>query len=172
MSRKEYDMNIHEANCRKLKAIRKRLADTLDVELYQRECTNSAGCTGTCPKCAQEEKKLNDALLKRGAVGAVAAALSLGLAGCTPADLAKLAETMSRLPGINRGSGTQNNPQVRETAAPETEPEIDDLTGEVDLPEPQETEEEYQLTGDVAYVPDDNWLTGMVPCESVEYYDE
>ena len=37
---------------------------------------------------------------------------------------------------------------------------------------PQETEEEYQLTGDVAYVPDDNWLTGMVPCVSVEYYDE
>lgn len=70
--------------CRRLKAIRKVLADHLGVDIHQVECTFEGECRGTCPKCKQEERDLNAAILRRGATMAGAAAIAMSLAACVP----------------------------------------------------------------------------------------
>lgn len=56
---------IHKEKCKELKQIRAKMAEELGVELHQTECTYEGYCRGTCPKCRQEERKLNAAILKR-----------------------------------------------------------------------------------------------------------
>lgn len=73
-------MNIHKEKCKRLKAIRKKLADGLGIDLKQRECTFAGECRGTCPKCRQEEEALNRALL--GKAAAVAVSAGILLTGC------------------------------------------------------------------------------------------
>ncbi len=72
-------MNKHKEKCEHLKQIRKNVADSLGVDLKQRECTFEGECKGTCPKCEQEENILKKALLKG---SAVAAAAAITLTGC------------------------------------------------------------------------------------------
>ena len=126
-------MNVHENKCRSLKAVRKKLADAVGIDLHQRECTNPGNCRGTCPKCEAEEKKLNEALLKRGAVAALAAAMSIGLTGCSSQDLANLRNFL-QMTG-------------QEKPGPD-EPDL--LTGAVDYIEPDDG---FELMGDVAVDP-------------------
>lgn len=73
-------MNKHREKCDHLKQIRKSVADSLGVDLKQTVCTFEGECSGTCPKCQQEEKKLSKALL---AGTAVAASAAIMLTGCT-----------------------------------------------------------------------------------------
>lgn len=73
-------MNIHKEKCKRLKAIRKKLADGLGIDLKQKECTFEGECRGTCPKCRQEEEALNRALLGKAAAMAVSAGIML--TGC------------------------------------------------------------------------------------------
>lgn len=75
-------MDINKEKCRKLKQIRKRLADTLHIDLHQRECTYEGPCSGTCPKCKQEEQQLNQAILKKTALAAGVVTMTVGLTGC------------------------------------------------------------------------------------------
>lgn len=56
-------MNKHKEQCDILKAQRKKLADELGIDLNQSECTFDGNCLGTCPKCQEEERLLNEALL-------------------------------------------------------------------------------------------------------------
>lgn len=74
--------DIHKEKCKKLKKIRKSMADKLGVDLHQRECTFEGKCSGTCPKCKQEEEILNKAILQRTAAIGVAATMGVGLVGC------------------------------------------------------------------------------------------
>ena len=73
-------MNIHKEKCKRLKAIRKKLADGLGIDLKQKDCTFEGECRGTCPKCRQEEEALNRALL--GKAAAVAVSAGIMLTGC------------------------------------------------------------------------------------------
>lgn len=73
-------MNIHKEKCKRLKAIRKKLADGLGIDLKQRECSFEGECRGTCPKCRQEEEALNRAML--GKAAAVAVSAGILLTGC------------------------------------------------------------------------------------------
>lgn len=73
-------MNKHREKCDHLKQIRKNVADSLGVDLKQTVCTYEGECSGTCPKCQQEEKMLSKALL---AGTAVAASAAIMLTGCT-----------------------------------------------------------------------------------------
>ena len=75
-------MDLNKEKCRKLKQIRKRLADTLHIDLHQRECTYEGPCSGTCPKCKQEEQQLNQAILKKTALAAGVVTMTVGLTGC------------------------------------------------------------------------------------------
>lgn len=79
-------MNTGKAKCERLKQIRKDLAEQLNIDLQQKECTFKGNCKGTCPKCKQEEQILNNELLKRVVVLGVGALATLSLAGCTPND--------------------------------------------------------------------------------------
>ena len=74
-------MDMHKERCKKLKEIRKKIADKIGVDLHQTECTYEGKCSGTCPKCQQEERQLNQALLTKGALATGALAMSVSLVG-------------------------------------------------------------------------------------------
>lgn len=40
-------MDIHKERCKKLKEIRKKVADKIGVDLHQTECTFEGKCSGT-----------------------------------------------------------------------------------------------------------------------------
>lgn len=67
----------HKEKCSVMKQMRKKIADKLGIDLHQTECTYEGECSGTCPRCAKEEKILNKALLS----GAVVAS-SIALCAC------------------------------------------------------------------------------------------
>lgn len=71
-------MNKHKEKCKQLKLVRKELADKLNIDLHQKECTYESECKGTCPKCEAEERKLNKALAGLG----IALTTGLTLTGC------------------------------------------------------------------------------------------
>lgn len=75
-------MDVNKEKCKALKKIRKKLADTLGVDLQQRECTYEGKCSGTCPKCKQEEEQLNRAILAKSALAAGTVVATVGLTGC------------------------------------------------------------------------------------------
>lgn len=118
--------------CSELKKIRKTLADKLNINLNQTECTYEGECSGTCPKCKQEEKILNIALLKKGAVILGATALTMGLASCTlinndpPTDLSGDIEVVE--PDDDTTSGivdvTENNNSINVDTATELEGDV------------------------------------------------
>lgn len=112
--------------CRLLKEIRKVLADKLDIDLQQKECTYEGECGGTCPKCEQEEKVLNTMLLKKGMVVAGTAALTISLAACTPV-------------GFHNIEGDTEPLVVEE---PDSDPEP--LAGDVEIQEDYESPEDMQ----------------------------
>lgn len=68
----------HKERCKKLKAIRKKVADTIGVDLHQTECTYEGECKGTCPKCEKEEQILNKAIM-----GGTVAAAAVMLSACS-----------------------------------------------------------------------------------------
>lgn len=70
--------------CNKLKAIRKALADKMGIDLHQTVCTYEGECKGTCPKCKQEERALNAAIMRKGTAVAGATLLATSLAACGP----------------------------------------------------------------------------------------
>ena len=79
-------MDAGRRKCSALKEVRARLADVLGVELNQRECSFEGECSGTCPKCRQEEGILNKALLSKGLLAAGAVGVAVGLTGCSMKD--------------------------------------------------------------------------------------
>ena len=69
--------------CKILKEIRQQIAEKNDVELVISECHFQGECQGTCPKCEEEVRYLENELQKRRQLGkAVAVAgVALGIAG-------------------------------------------------------------------------------------------
>lgn len=158
-------MDFNKEKCKALKKIRKRLADTLEIDLHQRECTYEGACSGTCPKCKQEEDQLNRAILAKTALAAGTVATVAGLTGCTQmyhyeteGDMEPFipATAVEKLEGnlLEESSGEQKDVTAEErTEEPgRTEEEMEEVntaapaTGEV-LEE--ETEEVYELEGDI-----------------------
>ena len=76
--------------CRILKEIRAEIAKANDIEWVTSECKHQGNCKGTCPKCEQEVRELEEALAKREALGkkvavvGISAAISLAVTGCDP----------------------------------------------------------------------------------------
>ena len=56
---------LGRAKCKILKEIRQKIADENDISYVTRECTYQGDCSGTCPKCDQEIRYLNDELQKK-----------------------------------------------------------------------------------------------------------
>ena len=76
--------------CRILKEIRAEIAKQNDIEWVVSECKHQGNCKGTCPKCEQEVRQLEEALAKREALGkkvavvGISATLALSVTGCDP----------------------------------------------------------------------------------------
>ncbi|MDE6639406.1 MAG: hypothetical protein K2K63_02630 [Acetatifactor sp.] len=151
-------MNIHKEKCKKLKAIRKKLADGLGIDLKQKECTFEGECRGTCPKCRQEEEALNRALL--GKAAAVAVSAGIMLTGCQ-------GET-----------GNTGNPSGRSNIDWEKIFNLDFLKGgkwgeTTGAPYPEELpgnmlspQEELELDGDIMMPPSEEFeLEGLMPMD-------
>lgn len=102
--------------CDKLKRIRKALADQMGIDLHQTVCTYEGECRGTCPKCKQEERALNAAIIRKGTAVAGATLVATSLAAC-----AGLPSTLGSPGGNGRGGNGGDD-----------------------------------LSGDVAYIEDDN----------------
>ena len=74
--------------CRILKQIRAEIARENDIEWVVSECKHKGNCKGTCPKCEQEVRQLEDALAKREALGktvavvGISASIALSVTGC------------------------------------------------------------------------------------------
>ena len=65
MANKNKTKNKGKEKCNFLKEMRRKLAEKLGIDLKQKECTFEGQCTGTCPKCQEEELILNNALLEK-----------------------------------------------------------------------------------------------------------
>lgn len=140
-------MDVNKAKCKTLKAVRARLAKVLGVELHQRECTFEGKCSGTCPKCKQEEAILNKALLKKGAIAVATTGVAMGLTGCSTQDFLETFKNENQREEVLAGLVESIEPDS-ETDKPETEsPDVIELTGEVAPPQESEEYGENHLAG-------------------------
>ena len=123
--------------CRILKEIRAEIAQANDIEWVVSECKHQGNCKGTCPKCEQEVRELEEALAKREALGkkvavvGISAALSLSVTGC---------DLFSSTAGDMAVDGEPYSEEIQSTAGllvlPETDTEVA-VDGEM-LPVPGE----------------------------------
>lgn len=158
----------HKERCKRLKAIRKRIADTLGIDLQQRECTFEGECKGTCPKCAREEKKLNRALAS-GAVATTAVMLTACGMENLPSGIADVQDTIEEKveelkhlfkgeePEPIAGDMTYDPGDDYDGGLDYEDPEIIELEGDVPY-EIEENDGNYELDGDVDisdFAPDD-----------------
>lgn len=145
-------MDIHKEKCKKLKEIRKKVADKIGLDLHQSECTYEGACSGTCPKCAMEEQQLNRVLLGKAVLATGVAAMSIGLAGC---------QQVTTLEGDVAVPSTQMELKGEETnyiptSGSEESKTTEKVTTEDMTTEDTATENLTELEGDVVYVPDIN----------------
>lgn len=148
-------MDLNKEKCKTLKQIRKRMADVLDIDLHQTECTYEGTCSGTCPKCKQEEQQLNRALLGKTALAAGVVGMSLSLAGCTPnvGDLEgdTVTFTENYLEEDTESGEELNSEEEVSTENTEDMPE----EGVLSIENTENTTEEFELEGDVIYIEED-----------------
>lgn len=144
--------------CKILKQIRQRIADENDIPLVTQECSYQGECSGTCPKCEQELRYLEQQLAhrqtlgKRVTVAALAAGLLASLTGCpapqTPDGTALVTENTQQMTMDFQTVGIV--PMTEEATEPDGE-----IPSSTDALLPTETEEPIELEGDVVYVPEE-----------------
>jgi hypothetical protein len=81
-------MSYGKETCKILKEIRQQIADKNEIEYITSECHFQGECQGTCPKCEEEVKYIENELHKRKQLGKVAsiagiATVSFGMAMST-----------------------------------------------------------------------------------------
>lgn len=69
--------------CRRLKEIRRQIAEANDIELITSECTFRGDCLGTCPKCEAEVRYLEQQLRARTLTGKAVALAGISAAALT-----------------------------------------------------------------------------------------
>lgn len=156
---------LGKEKCRILKEIRQRIADENDIPYVTKECTHQGNCRGTCPRCESELKYLEQQLAARQALGkrisvaALCAGMALGAAGCGLFAPKPTPEPMDELSGAVPYEGPFETPEPAielnlGEAAPGPDDEGEPETGEV-LPPEDEDPEEFELMGDVLYIPEE-----------------
>ncbi len=66
--------------CKILKEIRQKIAEENDIEFITSECKYQGSCSGTCPKCEEELRYLENELKKRQRLGKGIAIAGTGIA--------------------------------------------------------------------------------------------
>jgi len=156
MKRKREELGrIHKEKCRELKQVRAKIAEDLGVDLHQRVCTYEGYCSGTCPKCLQEELALNAAIMKkkmeesnlkqRIAAAGLTTAAAVCLSGCNTTGGYEIDGDMQYVPEASEGAEASKEVEASEETV--AVPEI--------------------LEGDMLYIPAEEWeLAGEIPyCE-------
>ena len=158
-------MDMKKEKCKVLKQVRKKMADSLNIDLHQTECTYEGACSGTCPKCKQEEEMLNRALLKRTAMVASVGMLSVGLAGCQTITEGVVRPVISNLSGGGTSEEIMGGMEYIPPEEFEFEEEYSSLDDEtIDLWDSSEnivedtSTEMFELTGDIAYVSEEEMV--------------
>ena len=168
-----------KSKCKILKQIRQKIADENDIPLVTQECGYQGECSGTCPKCEQELRYLEQQLARRQALGkrvtvtALAAGLLASLTGCpapqTPDGTALVTEDAQQTTMDFQTVGIV--PMTEEA----TELEQETLPSSTDAEIPPEPEEPIELAGDVIYVPEEpeepDELAGIIAETSEETDD-
>ncbi len=79
---------LGKKKCKILKEIRRRIAEENDIPYVTSQCNFQGACKGTCPKCEQELRELEEQLQRRQKLGkavsisALTAGLLLSATGC------------------------------------------------------------------------------------------
>ena len=149
--------------CKILKQIRQKIADENDIPLVTRECSYQGECSGTCPKCEQELRYLEQQLARRQALGkkvtvtALAAGMIASLTACPSPE-------HTDTPSESTALVTENTRQTDDTLF-QTVGIVDMSTDETEECDPgvcteapdetDEAEEPFELAGDVVYVPEE-----------------
>ena len=80
--------------CRRLRAMRERIARANELDYCERECGHEGPCAGTCPYCEAQTRALERELSRRASLGrrVAVAGLCVGMAaavsGCSAVDAA------------------------------------------------------------------------------------
>ena len=125
--------------CRILKEIRAEIARANDIEWVVSECKHKGNCKGTCPKCEQEVRQLENALAKREALGktvavvGISASIALSVTGC-----------VNPFPSVEAGEPIAGDMPFPDTSAEETYIAVD---GEMIPPPETETACDLPLAG-------------------------
>ena len=111
--------------CKTLKEIRLQVAQANDIPYEPTECKHEGDCLGTCPKCEQEVRYIEQQLDIRRMLGkAVAVAgVSAGLAALTACHTHKTVQT-----DVLDGDVVATNPDPEEHQLPEGMPPAPDIT--------------------------------------------
>lgn len=154
-------MDFHKERCKKLKEIRKKVADKIGVDLHQTECTFEGKCSGTCPKCQQEEQRLNQALLAKTALATGVVAMSVGLTGCNYGQIEGDVQMVTTDADSSICTATEDYLEGATTVEPENTEvgEADDPNKDAsntdEAVNTEDNTEISELEGDVVYVPED-----------------
>lgn len=62
-------MNNGKEVCKRLKQVRREIAEANNIRLVQEECKHKGDCMGTCPRCEQEIQYLTEQLSVRKRLG-------------------------------------------------------------------------------------------------------
>ena len=148
---------LGKAKCKILKEIRQKIADENDIPYVTRECTYQGDCSGTCPRCERELRYLEQELEARRKLGKTVAVTAL----CTGISFGTVACSFS---GQELGGDTTDDYAGGLTVAPENDPGVDQLSGDVQYApelageaedwsdcESNSTEGEIQKTSDGAF---------------------
>ena len=170
---------LGKQKCKILKEIRQRIADENDIPYVTHECRYQGECSGTCPRCESELRYLEQQLSlrasmgKRVAVTALCAGMALSSAGCgSTVDAPEITDDLGGVVPYVEETSKKPVPEIEvlegEVAWPEKYD--DDFSGSDALPDgpenlsgsdalPAEDVDpvpiEIELTGDVAYFPDE-----------------
>ena len=85
---KKRTMSRGKSTCKVLKEVRRKIADTNDIPLQERECTHTGDCAGTCPYCESEVRYLERELSKRKSLGKAVAVAGIAFSAVTMAGCA------------------------------------------------------------------------------------
>ena len=148
--------------CKILKQIRQKIADENDIPLVTQECSYQGECSGTCPKCEQELRYLEQQLAHRQALGkrvtvaALAAGLLASLTGCPAPQTPETSSEGTALVTENTQQTTMDFQTVGIVPMTEEATELDgELPSSTEAELPTEPEEPFVLAGDVVYVPEE-----------------
>lgn len=73
---------LGKQKCKALKEIRKQIADANEIPLVVSNCTYKGKCSGTCPKCEEELRYLEEELEKRRRLGKIVIIAGVSISAC------------------------------------------------------------------------------------------